>query len=734
MGRKMFFKMTVMICLCLWMSGKVVAYDITGELGKFGEITSWLIIKAPDTPMEKDPFESMGGEAKYAAMGDPKLIPYCGNPLEIPGANPNEKIRMGTSVWEATKMVSPDMPGIFNEYMHLLMPGDYKFAYCRIDSPRDVKGALLGGLTNGKCRYYLNGKDLGTFEGGWGFERQREIPIELKKGANHVFLRFNSGTNFACRLIGENSEPLKDVKVTVGAPNDEAVKTPAPAPIPEKDKLANLAKAIPPPAPPEHPEFMGAKLARTMSLLESGKYTLRPVRIVFSGQSIEAGWTTLFINNLRERYPGTKIICENRAIGGWFVWKMQKLLKHDILRFQPDLVLFSAYQGTAEVWERFLSELRSETTADIVIRTNHVGGWEKLEDPVEGAESITLRRLAQNYNVEFVDCRKEWFDYLKSNNMQIKDLLNDNIHLNQKGDTLMALLYDRHFKYNSASREGWTDTVRRFDVGRFLEDNKTDEIVLEGHGWSKEGRYARSNSNEDKLKLKFCGTRVDLVLPTLRGKATVLIDGKKPSELNLYHGTRPQGKTMADSDSKLKPNSPITYHTGKNMQEETWVLAIVEGSASEDPQKAANQRVKFRLTGSKTGFDGEGQNDRKFVSNSGRITILPSDWSDEMRPPGEKEPQPLMKAFETPVNYVWDILPDGMDTVPLGSGWVKETDYYCGIPYDYVTVADGLPCGDHELTLIPVPDTNPNKVFRISGVDVHRPPLARDASKWTTAP
>ena len=28
--------------------------------------------------------------------------------------------------------------------------------------------------------------------------------------------------------------------------------------------------------------------------------------------------------------------------------------------WQPDLVLFSAYQGTAEVWERLLSDLRNE--------------------------------------------------------------------------------------------------------------------------------------------------------------------------------------------------------------------------------------------------------------------------------------------------------------------------------------------------------------------------------------
>jgi hypothetical protein len=105
------------------------------------------------------------------------------------------------------------------------------------------------------------------------------------------------------------------------------------------------AKEIPAPAPPEHPEHLGVNLGRTMALLESGKYTHRPVRIVFSGQSIESEWTRLLIQRLRERYPGTTIVAENRAIGGWFVFRMQKLIKHDILRWQPDLVLFS-FHGT----------------------------------------------------------------------------------------------------------------------------------------------------------------------------------------------------------------------------------------------------------------------------------------------------------------------------------------------------------------------------------------------------
>jgi hypothetical protein len=52
------------------------------------------------------------------------------------------------------------------------------------------------------------------------------------------------------------------------------------------------------------------------------------------------------------------------------------------------------------------------------------------------------------------------------------------------------------------------------------------------------------------------------------------------------------------------------------------------------------------------------------------------------------------------------------------------------MPYTYVTIADGLPCGPHELTLTPL-DEKPNSPFVIMGIDVHRPPMARNASEVT---
>jgi hypothetical protein len=725
----MLYRKLAIIGLCCWMAGLAAADDVINDVGRFGEISPWLVIRAPEWRLDVDPFEPMGGEAKYAAMGDPKLTPRCGGPLEIPGTNANQKIRIGDGVWEGATMEMPDMPGVWNEFPRLVVPEGIRYAYCQLDSPDDLRGNLLVGLNTSFCRIYFNGKDLGTFDIKAGNESGRELPVDLRKGRNHLLVRFVNGTSLSCRLIGPNAEPLTSVKVKVDAPYGRLPpKTPEAVRPAASHALSNLVSQIPALNPPAHPEFLGARLARTVALLESGKYTHRPVRIVFAGQSIETDWTRLLIQQLRDRYPGTQIVAENRAIGGWFVWRMQKLLKHDILRWQPDLICFSAYQGTAEVWERYISEIRKETTADIIVRTQHGdNGMSNVVSAAQfyGPESVMLHRLAQKYDVELVEASQEWFDYLAENKLSPKALLRDGIHLNAKGEILMTLLYERHFRCNAASRQGWANTVQTFDVGRFLEDNATDEIVLEGDGWSRTGRgYAQSSNATDRLRLKFSGTRVELVMPPFRrGGATVLIDGKTPSEWNLFHGTRPQGRTRAVSPPIM------TYHTGKNMQAETWVLTLTEGNVDADPKKA-NQRVKFTLTGSKTGFDGEGQNDRTFVSKSGRITILTTDWMTAMNPPDPKEPPPVMQAFTNQPQTVWHIFPDGIDVLAPKNVWVKDTDYGSGQPYDYVTVADGLPCGVHELTLSPLPNEM-NHPFTISGIEIHRPPLARDVSERT---
>jgi len=102
---------TILVLAVLTTGPAAEAAEITSELGRFGEVTTWLIIRTSETRLEVDPFETLGGEAKFAAMSDPRLVPHGGRPLEIPSTKPGETLRIGDGVWEGVTMVLPDMPG-----------------------------------------------------------------------------------------------------------------------------------------------------------------------------------------------------------------------------------------------------------------------------------------------------------------------------------------------------------------------------------------------------------------------------------------------------------------------------------------------------------------------------------------------------------------------------------------------------------------------------------------------
>lgn len=65
----------------------------------------------------------------------------------------------------------------------------------------------------------------------------------------------------------------------------------------------------------------------------------------------------------------------------------------------------------------------------------------------------------------------------------------------------------------------------------------------------------------------------------------------------------------------------------------------------------------FTLSGSKTGPDGEGRSDQKFVSKSGRIVIEPEDW-------GVAFPMTMSGLKSVPEKFTvkWNIVPWFMDT------------------------------------------------------------------------
>jgi len=427
----------------------------------------------------------------------------------------------------------------------------------------------------------------------------------------------------------------------------------------ENSKYPPLAPAA------DGPEF-GAHVQRTMTLLAtSTPQKHHKVRILFYGQSItEQPWWKQVAEDLRRRFPHADLQIENKAVGGFASQILSRVAEHDVYAFYPDLVIFHVY-GANNTYEEILRGIRTRTTAEVLIQRDHVGAQMPVDNPDQKnpmwwdhmMNNVFLPDYARKYGCGLADVRGAWLSYLKSNRLEPKALLSDDVHLNDHGCFVMAEIVKRYLVYKpQLLSEEEKSTVRTLEVGK--------DVSWQG----------------DRLTLPFEGNRVDLISAKGGGAARVLIDGKKPSEFSeCVAFTRTSLSQTGWGPALLRVSSE------KPRLVEDWTLKVTE----------ADEQIRFAVTGSKTGPDGEGISSERFVSKSGRVVIEPGDW-------WVKNIQQMTKA-KVPAGFEikWKAIPLFSDT-------------YAG---DSVTVAQGLPNGKHMLEIV--------GKTSLGAVRVYRPPLAR---------
>jgi hypothetical protein len=467
--------------------------------------------------------------------------------------------------------------------------------------------------------------------------------------------------------------------------------SPAPPPVP-----------MPAPEPAENQAFFGGHIQRSMTLLATSSKERRwPVRVLMYGQSIvgSSTFTRMMEAFLRERFPYADITLENRAIGGFEAPRLVRTAVHDLYPFYPDLLIFHVYGGekTGEL-ERIIVNTRRYTTADIVL-FNHHQNRDQTFVPEFGAKFF--RYLAEKYGCEIVDVSTDWPEYLKTNHLEPGQILRDNVHPNVDGLALLTTLIGRHLRYNPLFAPASWETVRRFEAKRQLDEGASDEIVFSGTPWKLEDEGAVGNSSRGVLKLRFDGNRVDAIAAHVKdlssiGTARVLIDGKPPStDPRVYAVTLPSKgpQTWFPAIRRIDfEKLPLL---------EDWTLRITETNADAT-------KLRFEVSGSKTGPDGAGSNTERFVSKSGRVVIDPRDWMLSL----------IMTIFKQkdapPVGYEihWSIKPMFADTyqpqVAADPAKVYAT-----------TLAQGLVNGPHTLEIIP----NGDGPVPVEAIQVYRPPL-----------
>lgn len=417
---------------------------------------------------------------------------------------------------------------------------------------------------------------------------------------------------------------------------------------------AQDSKSYPPLAPSADNATFGAGVQRTMALLASSKPEKRNrVKVLFYGQSItEQDWWKRVAEDLRKRFPNADLVIENKAVGGFASQLLSRLAEHDLPAFYPDLVIFHVY-GANDKYEEILKLIRTRTTAEILLQRDHVTKW-----PVENPEQkdpmwwdhmmndVFLPDYAKKYGCGLADVRGQWLSYLKANALEPKALLKDDVHLNDHGCFLMAEIVKRYLVLKPALlTEDAKAAVKTLPVGK-------------------------------DHRVEFEGNRVDLV----GGKgAKVLIDGKKPSEFpECIAFTRTSLSQSFWGPALLRVSS------AKPRVIEDWTLKVTEVDENAE-------HIRFTVSGSVTGADGEGVSSERFESKSGRVVIEPGDW--------------WIKSVQS---YTKKAIPAGFEVK-----W-KATllgDEASG------TVAQGLPNGRHVLEVLDGEGVSSVRVYRPTAND-----------------
>lgn len=420
------------------------------------------------------------------------------------------------------------------------------------------------------------------------------------------------------------------------------------------------------PIPPTDTAGFGRHVSRTMRLLAtSTKAKPNTVRILVYGQSIsKQEWSDQVIAELRRRYPHAKIEYQNLSIGGFASQVLWRTAPQDVYPFYPDLVLFHVYGGEPE-YERIIRGIRENTTAEIVLQTDHPTGPAPDQDGWhERHNDRFLPGLARELGLELAEIRPQWRAYVERNGLTYRDLLSDSVHLNAHGNHVMAQLYLQHLVPTKQAAP--TDAVR--------------EIPARWEG--------------DTLRVAFTGNRVDVLGAAHGGEAEVRIDGKRPSSFpSMTVHARPLYPKGVDWPWEMW--SMVRIGNRAPLVPERWTLTFTDW----DAERAV---ARFTVRGSVTGEDGEGSSDAPFVSKSGRVVIEPDDWWLRLAQNLAKRRNRSMPPL-TQSRVVWHSVPLYRDTYEGAMG--------------PTTVAQLLPNGEHVLTLRAKAGQRP----RVSGIRVYDP-------------
>ncbi|MFZ9980531.1 MAG: SGNH/GDSL hydrolase family protein [Cyclobacteriaceae bacterium] len=189
-------------------------------------------------------------------------------------------------------------------------------------------------------------------------------------------------------------------------------------------------------------------------------------KIIFFGDSITeagvnpGGYITMMNEIIKNSSAAGNYELKGAGIGGNKIYDLYLRMDQDVLAAKPDIVVI--WVGVNDVWhkqshgtgtdpdkfERFylavIKKLKEQNIKPVLCTPAVIGERTDFSNELDGdlnRYSIMIRRMAQEQGLPLIDLRKTFLDHNLKNNSDNKEagiLTTDRVHLNEKGNRLVA--------------------------------------------------------------------------------------------------------------------------------------------------------------------------------------------------------------------------------------------------------------------------------------------------------
>jgi len=326
------------------------------------------------------------------------------------------------------------------------------------------------------------------------------------------------------------------------------------------------------------------------------------------------------------RFPHAPEIIYRKIVGSGSPYDYIRGWIHTtVLADQPDLIL-SYTNGSVEGLESMLKDIRTHSTADVIIPSLHFFENENgrlTPEVINMPIYDQIKEVCEKYNAQFVDNRRAVAQWLTTNDKQVKDLLSDAVHQNNMGRLLTCENIGQQFvRHPSPAYDPGTMEEKISLPASYI--NRYSARILFSDGWTVVDNRLVTKKAGSSLKINFTGNRIDLIgeRKSYGGSVEILIDGKPageasaftvsyiiPAITNISHmGFHPRW-SKGSSDT-----GPHGVWLGNNVIPQQWTIRMLDDNGN------------YELEGRITQKDGTGNNTALFNSHSGQIIIDPTVW------------------------------------------------------------------------------------------------------------